>query len=101
MTDTTPTPRAERVTHFLVRDVALPDGLGTLALVTLHNPLDPTKPTPPGPQGIAALQAAVERLHERATDGEIVAVGVTGKPYFLAAGADLTQVASVTSREDA
>ncbi|GMA25809.1 3-hydroxyacyl-CoA dehydrogenase [Luteimicrobium album] len=101
MTDTTPTPRAERVTHFLVRDVALPDDLGTLALVTLDNGLDHTKPTTLGPQGIAELQAVVERLHERASAGEIVAVGVTGKPYFLAAGADLTQVAAVTSRGDA
>ncbi|MFC8733797.1 3-hydroxyacyl-CoA dehydrogenase NAD-binding domain-containing protein [Luteimicrobium sp. NPDC057192] len=100
MTDTT-TPRAERVTHFLVRDVALPGDLGTLALVTLDNGLDHTKPTTLGPQGIAELQSVVERLHERATAGEIVAVGVTGKPYFLAAGADLTQVASVTSRDDA
>ncbi|MGC5166402.1 3-hydroxyacyl-CoA dehydrogenase NAD-binding domain-containing protein [Luteimicrobium sp. DT211] len=101
MTDTTPTPRAERVTHFLVRDVALPDDLGTLALVTLDNGLDHTKPTTLGPQGIAELQAVVDDLHERAAAGEIVAVGVTGKPYFLAAGADLTQVASVTSRDDA
>ncbi len=100
-TPTTFTPRAERVTHFLVRDVALPGGLGTLALVTLDNGLDHTKPTTLGPQGIAELQGVVERLHQRATDGEIVAVGVTGKPYFLAAGADLTQVASVTSRDDA
>jgi 3-hydroxyacyl-CoA dehydrogenase/enoyl-CoA hydratase/carnithine racemase len=89
------------VTHFLVRDVDLPDGLGTLALVTLDNGLDHTKPTTLGPQGIAELTATVARLHERAAAGEIVAVGVTGKPYFLAAGADLTQVASVVSRDDA
>ncbi|PJI85685.1 3-hydroxyacyl-CoA dehydrogenase NAD-binding domain-containing protein [Luteimicrobium subarcticum] len=96
-----PEPRAERVTHALVRDVELPRGLGTLALVTLDNGFDHTKPTTLGPGGIAELTAALTRLKERADAGEIAAVAVTGKPYFLAAGADLTQVASVTSRDDA
>ncbi len=108
MTDTTtsaapaaPSPRAERVTHFLVRDVALPGSLGTLALVTLDNGLDHTKPTTLGPLGIAELHCVVDGLRRRASAGEIAAVGVTGKPYFLAAGADLTQVAAVTDRDDA
>ena len=92
-------PRGERVTHSLVRDVELPGGRGTLALVTLDNGLDHTKPTTLGPEGIAELTAALRVLQQRAADGEIVAVAVTGKPYFLAAGADLLQVATVTSHD--
>lgn len=92
---------AERVTHALVRDVTLPGGAGTLALVTLDNGFDHTKPNTLGPQGMAELTAALEGLRERAAAGELAAVAVTGKPYFLAAGADLKGAASITGREDA
>lgn len=94
-------PRPERVTHALVRDVPLPLGQGTLALVTLDNGLDHTKPTTLGPRGIAGLTQVLTTLQGRAHAGEIAAVAVTGKPYYLAAGADLTQVAGVASREQA
>ena len=97
----TSAPRPERVTHALVRDVRLPGGLGTLALVTLDNGLDHTKPTTLGPQGIAELTAVLRAQRERARAGEIAALAVTGKPYFLAAGADLTQVATVATRDEA
>ncbi len=97
----TPEPRPERVTHAHVRDVRLPGGAGTLALVTVDNGLDHTKPTTFGPQGIAELTATLTAVRERVAAGEVVAVAVTGKPYYLAAGADLTQVASVTTREQA
>ncbi|WP_336707160.1 3-hydroxyacyl-CoA dehydrogenase NAD-binding domain-containing protein [Oerskovia sp. USHLN155] len=101
MSTQTTAPRAERVTHSLVRDVELPDGAGTLALLTLDNGLDHTKPTTLGPGGIAELTAALTVLQARAARGEIAAVAVTGKPYFLAAGADLTQVAGVRTRDEA
>lgn len=96
---TTPT-RPERVTHALVRDAPLPGG-GTLALVTLDNGLDHTRPSTLGPQGIAELRAALEELRRRAGAGEVAAVAVTGTAYTLAAGADLTQVAGVTTRAEA
>ncbi|GAB4085883.1 3-hydroxyacyl-CoA dehydrogenase NAD-binding domain-containing protein [Myceligenerans cantabricum] len=92
---------AERVTHALVRDVALPGGAGTLALVTLDNGFDHTRPNTLGPQGMAELTAALESVRERAAAGELAAVAVTGKPYFLAAGADLKGAQAITSREDA
>ncbi|MCA5893937.1 enoyl-CoA hydratase/isomerase family protein [Isoptericola sp. NEAU-Y5] len=101
MTTTTSEPRTERVTHALVRDVELPGGAGTLALVTLDNGLDHTKPSTLGPLGMAELTAALTAQQERAGRGEIAAVAVTGKPYFLAAGADLLQVSTVTSHEQA
>lgn len=94
-------PRAERVSHALARDVALPGGAGTLVLVTIDNGLDHTKPTTLGPLGIAELTATLTAVRERVAAGEVQAIAVTGKPYFLAAGADLTQVASVARREDA
>ena len=105
-TDVTPTTtaapaRAERVSHALARDVPLPGGAGTLVLVTIDNGLDHTKPTTLGPQGMAELTATLTDTRERVRRGEVQAVAVTGKPYFLAAGADLTQVAGVTSREQA
>lgn len=101
MTENTIPVRAERVTHALVRDVTLPGGAGTLALITLDNGLDHTKPNTLGPQGMAEITAALERVRERAAAGELAAVAVTGKPYFLAAGADLLGVTQVTDREQA
>ena len=93
--------RAERVTHAQVRDVRLPGGAGTLALVTVDNGLDHTKPTTFGPAGLAELRSALLEQQRRAAAGEIVAVGVTGKPYFLAAGADLTTTALLAGAPEA
>nr|WP_225224681.1 3-hydroxyacyl-CoA dehydrogenase NAD-binding domain-containing protein [Cellulomonas sp. JH27-2] len=85
----------------MVRDVALPGGAGTLALVTIDNGLDHTKPSTFGPLGIASLTEALTSVKARVQAGEVAAVAVTGKPYFLAAGADLSQIASVTGRDAA
>ncbi len=92
---------AEIVTKALVRDVDLPGGAGRMALVTLDNGRDHTRPSTFGPEGLASLQAAVEQVAARADAGEIVAVGVTGKPFVFAAGADLTMVGAGRTREDA
>jgi len=97
-TSTTP---SERVTHALVRDVRMPGDAGVLALVTLDNGLDHTKPNTFGPAGMAELKAALEVVRGRAEAGEIAAVGVTGKPYFVAAGADLKGITSVGGHDEA
>jgi 3-hydroxyacyl-CoA dehydrogenase/enoyl-CoA hydratase/carnithine racemase len=99
--ETTAAPRPERIAHAFVRDVALPGGAGTLALVTVDNGLDHTKPTTLGPGGLAELRTALVEQQRRALAGEIVAVGVTGKPYYLAAGADLTAVSAIADESDA
>jgi 3-hydroxyacyl-CoA dehydrogenase/enoyl-CoA hydratase/carnithine racemase len=91
----------EIVTRALVRDVDLPGGAGRLALITLDNGRDHTRPSTFGPAGIASLQDAVEGVAARVDAGEIVAVGVTGKPFVFAAGADLTMVGAGRTREDA
>jgi 3-hydroxyacyl-CoA dehydrogenase/enoyl-CoA hydratase/carnithine racemase len=79
----------ELVTRAIVRDVDLGPGVGLLALITLDNGHDHTKPNTFGPQGLLSLNAALDTVAARAAAGEIAAVGVTGKPFILAAGADL------------
>ncbi|NHA69631.1 3-hydroxyacyl-CoA dehydrogenase NAD-binding domain-containing protein [Phycicoccus flavus] len=103
MTATTEVPDlpAEVVTRSLVQDVTLPGGAGVLALVTLDNGKDHTRPSTFGPEGVAGLQEAFASLRPRAEAGEIQAVGVTGKPFVFAVGADLSGVPYVTEREQA
>ncbi len=79
----------EVVTRAIVRDVDLGAGVGLLALITLDNGHDHTKPNTFGPQGLLSLNAALDTVTARAAAGEIAAVGLTGKPFILAAGADL------------
>ena len=86
----------EVVTHSYVRDVPLSGGR-TLALVTLDNGRDHTRPNTLGPVTLLEFAAAMDALKERASRGEIHGVAVTGKPYILAAGADLSKVASIPS----
>ncbi|MDO5696362.1 MAG: 3-hydroxyacyl-CoA dehydrogenase NAD-binding domain-containing protein [Dermatophilus congolensis] len=91
----------EVVTKALVRDVELPDGGGTLALVTIDNGHDHTKPTTFGPNGLVNLNEALEGLSERGKAGEIVAVAVTGKPFIFAVGADIKGIPLIRTRDDA
>ncbi|KAA9087035.1 3-hydroxyacyl-CoA dehydrogenase NAD-binding domain-containing protein [Microbacterium radiodurans] len=88
----------EVVTHALVRDVRLASGR-TLALITLDNGRDHTRPNTLGPATLAELGGVLETLATRAAAGEIDAVGITGKKYILAAGADLSDVSRLPSPE--
>jgi enoyl-CoA hydratase/carnithine racemase len=88
----------EVVTLAHSRDVVLPGKAGTMALITLDNGHDHTKPNTFGPKGLGSLNAAIDAALAR---DEIVAIGVTGKPFILAAGADLTGVPKLTDREQA
>lgn len=88
----------EVVTHSYVRDVRLPSG-ATLALITLDNGRDHTRPSTFGPAGLLELEGVLQALRTRATAGEIQAIAITGKPYILAAGADLTQASTLDSAE--
>ncbi|MER6514591.1 3-hydroxyacyl-CoA dehydrogenase NAD-binding domain-containing protein [Nonomuraea sp. NPDC001636] len=88
----------EVVTKALVRDVPLPGGAGTMALITLDNGFDHTKPNTFGPHGLFALEEALSRIAERT---DLAAVGVTGKPFIFAVGADLKGAAAVASRAEA
>ncbi|MEW9549418.1 3-hydroxyacyl-CoA dehydrogenase NAD-binding domain-containing protein [Nonomuraea sp. NPDC050783] len=88
----------EVVTKALVRDVRLPGGAGTMALITLDNGFDHTKPNTFGPHGLLALDEALSAIAGR---GDLAAVGVTGKPFIFAVGADLKGAAAVRTREEA
>jgi 3-hydroxyacyl-CoA dehydrogenase/enoyl-CoA hydratase/carnithine racemase len=87
----------EVVTHSFVRDIPLSSGR-TLALITLDNGRDHTRPSTLGPVTLLELGDVLDAQKERATKGEIAAVAITGKPYILAAGADLSKVSDIPSR---
>jgi 3-hydroxyacyl-CoA dehydrogenase/enoyl-CoA hydratase/carnithine racemase len=88
----------EVVTRALSRDVGLPHGAGTMALVTLDNGHDHAKPTTFGARGLASLNAAIDAALAR---DDVTSIGITGKPFILAVGADLTGVPKITSRDQA
>jgi enoyl-CoA hydratase/carnithine racemase len=91
----------EVVTSALVRDVTLPDGAGTMALITLDNGHDHTRPNTFGPRGLLSLNTALDTVAARVSEHGIVAVGVTGKPFIFAVGADLSGAGAVADRSQA
>ena len=86
----------EVVTNALVRDVDLaPFGFaGSLALITLDNGLDHTRPNTFGPQSLKALDAAITDAIGRSP----AAIGIIGKPFIFAAGADLSALSYLSER---
>src|SRR5262249_47243678 len=63
-------------------------------LITLDNGHDHTKPNTFGVRGLLSLNTALDGIAERVERGEVTAVGVTGKPFILGAGADLDGAAA-------
>ena len=88
----------EVVTRALSRDVALPHTDRPAVLITLDNGQDHTRPNTLGPRGLAELNAALDTARAR---DDISAILVTGKPFILAAGADLSAMGLLTDREQA
>jgi 3-hydroxyacyl-CoA dehydrogenase/enoyl-CoA hydratase/carnithine racemase len=82
----------------LLREVELPLGAGTMALITLHNGLDIMKPNSLGEQTLLELDEAITKAY--AVPG-VVAVGVTSKPFSFAVGADLKGVEHISDHADA
>ena len=87
----------EVVSHSYVSDVKMPSGR-TIALLTLDNGKDHTRPNTLGPHTLLEFAGKLDELKERAKKGEIQGVAVTGKPYYLAAGADLSKVQEIRER---
>ena len=87
----------EVVTQALVRQVDLSafGAKGVLALITLDNTLDHNRPNTFGPQSLLALDAAITA----ASALNPAAIALTGKPFIFAAGADLSALSFITSRE--
>lgn len=90
----------EVVTHSYVRDVNLPSG-ATMALITLDNGEDHTRPNTIGPVSLLELNTVIDEQIRRANASEIDSIAVTGKPFIFAAGADLSNVSALASREHA
>ena len=88
----------EVITHSYVSDVKMPSGR-TIALITLDNGKDHTRPNTLGPHTLLEFAKTLDELKERAKNKEIDGVAVTGKPYFLAAGADLSKVQEIRDRK--
>ena len=100
MTDATTAANADEVvTHARVRVLDLPEGAGRMALITVDNDRDHTRPTTFGPGGLANIEAALDQVAAMAADGAITSVGVTGKPFIFAVGADLSAIGLVKDRE--
>jgi 3-hydroxyacyl-CoA dehydrogenase/enoyl-CoA hydratase/carnithine racemase len=88
----------EVVTRALSRDVKLPPTSDTAVLITLDNGRDHTRPNTLGPRGFAELNRALDAALTR---DDIVAIAITGKPFIVAAGADLSGFAKITNRDQA
>ena len=88
----------EVVTRALSRDISLPHAAGTAVLITLDNGRGHTRPNTLGAHGLGELNRALDLALAR---DEIVAIAITGKPFTLAAGADLSGFAKIVSRDQA
>jgi 3-hydroxyacyl-CoA dehydrogenase/enoyl-CoA hydratase/carnithine racemase len=88
----------EVVTRALSRDIELPHTAGTAVLITLDNGRDHTRPNTLAAQGLAQLNQALDSALAR---DDIVAIAITGKPFILAAGADLSAFAKIVNRDQA
>jgi 3-hydroxyacyl-CoA dehydrogenase/enoyl-CoA hydratase/carnithine racemase len=88
----------EVVTRALSRDIKLPRTAGTAVLITLDNGRDHTRPNTLGAQALAQLNQALDTALSR---DDINAIAITGKPFILAAGADLSAFAKIVNRDQA
>jgi 3-hydroxyacyl-CoA dehydrogenase/enoyl-CoA hydratase/carnithine racemase len=88
----------EVVARALSRDVRLPHTAGTAVLITLDNGLGHTRPNTLGARGLGELNRALDAALAR---DDIVAIAITGKPFTLAAGADLSAFAKIVNRNQA
>ncbi|MCZ2860191.1 3-hydroxyacyl-CoA dehydrogenase NAD-binding domain-containing protein [Blastococcus sp. VKM Ac-2987] len=84
----------EVVTAAKVRFLNLAGLSGEFALITIDNGHDHTRPSTFGPGGLASLDAALDEIEARSPAP--VAIGVTGKPFIFAVGADLSGVPTIT-----
>jgi 3-hydroxyacyl-CoA dehydrogenase/enoyl-CoA hydratase/carnithine racemase len=88
----------EVVTRAPSRDIQLPHTAGTAVLITLDNGRDHTRPNTLGARGLGELNRALDAALARE---DIVAIAITGQPFILAAGADLSGFAKIVNRDQA
>ena len=89
----------EVVTNAIVRNVDLTafGFTGNLALITLDNGQDHNRPNTFGPASLASLNSAISDAISLKPD----AIAITGKPFIFAAGADLSALSFLSSRDQA
>jgi 3-hydroxyacyl-CoA dehydrogenase/enoyl-CoA hydratase/carnithine racemase len=88
----------EVVTSALSRDIKLPHTSGIAVLITLDNGRDHTRPNTLGARGLGELNHALDAALAR---DDVLAIAVTGKPFILAAGADLSMFSKIVNRDQA
>jgi 3-hydroxyacyl-CoA dehydrogenase/enoyl-CoA hydratase/carnithine racemase len=88
----------EVVTRALSRDIKLPHTAGTAVLITLDNGRGHTRPNTLGARGLGELNRALDAALARE---DVIAIAITGKPFILAAGADLSAFSKIVSRDQA
>jgi 3-hydroxyacyl-CoA dehydrogenase/enoyl-CoA hydratase/carnithine racemase len=98
ITEASASSEGEVVTRALSRDVTLPHAAGTAVLITLDNGRGSTRPNTLGARGLDELNRALDAALSRT---DIAAIAITGKPFMLAAGADLTAFAKIINRDQA
>jgi enoyl-CoA hydratase/carnithine racemase len=94
-----------------VKEVEMPDELvtqfketyrespaGKIAVVTMDNGEDYRKPNTFGLGGLQSLEACLDRIE---AEPDVKALVLTGKPFIFGAGADLTQVPLIKTKEQA
>ena len=89
----------EIVTQALVRYLDIPGLPGEFALITLDNGRDHTRPSTLGPAALSSLAAALDEIEAHVP--RVTAIGVTGKPFVFAAGADIKGMALISERDQA
>jgi 3-hydroxyacyl-CoA dehydrogenase/enoyl-CoA hydratase/carnithine racemase len=96
--DASASTEGEVVTRALSRDIKLPHTAGTTVLITLDNGRGHTRPNTLGARGLGELNRALDAALARE---DVVAIAITGKPFILAAGADLSAFSKIVSRDQA
>lgn len=86
----------ELVTQF--KDTYNDSPAGKIAIVTMDNGEDYRKPNSFGLGGMASLNECLDRV---LAEPDVKAMIITGKPFIFGAGADLTQVPEIKTREQA
>jgi 3-hydroxyacyl-CoA dehydrogenase/enoyl-CoA hydratase/carnithine racemase len=86
----------ELVTQF--KDTYFDSPAGKIAIVTMDNGEDYRKPNSFGMGGLASLNECLDRV---TAEPGVKAMVLTGKPFIFGAGADLTQIPLIKTREQA
>lgn len=89
----------EIVTIPKLRIIQLPKSGKNFALITLDNEKDHTKLNTFGANSMVLLYELLTKLAAEVENKKIVGLAITGKPFILAAGADLSAINLITEKK--